>query len=306
MNRYIIGIDVGGTNVKLGLVSPNGRITSRSRLNTKSFIRHKDKLIEAIAQRTLELIDAVGLKKKQIMGVGVGLPGFIDPQEGLVRFLPNVPGWHRVPLVRILQKKLKLPVFIDNDVNLITLAEWRKGAGVGCKNLLCFTLGTGVGSGLVLNNELYRGQDYVAGEMGHIPYLDKTLERYVGNAVLQAKAAKIFKKKDIRLEEVFVLAGHGNSRAIEFWQQTGAHIGFVLAGIVNLLNPKLIIVGGGVSNNFKYLAPAIKKTVGQKVIKMAGASVKIVHAKLGDDAGILGAYFLVKDSLIERTFHSKK
>ncbi|HLF17961.1 MAG TPA: ROK family protein [Candidatus Omnitrophota bacterium] len=306
MNKYIIGIDVGGTNVKLGLVNPKGKLIARSRLNTKSYMHRKSKLIDAIAKEAVELINSKSLKKSQILGVGLGLPGFIDPQKGLVRFLPNIPGWRRVPLSSILRRKLNLPVFIDNDVNLVTLAEWKKGAGVGCKNLICLTLGTGVGSGIVIGNRFYRGEDYVAGEIGHIPYLDKTLERYVGNAVLQAKAAKIFRKKNIRLEEVFALASNGNARAIEFWQQAGAHIGFVLAGIVNLLNPKLIIVGGGVSNNFRYLAPAIKKTIRQKSIKVAGASVRIVRAKLGDDAGIFGAYFLVKDAFIDRKSYLKK
>src|SRR3989338_8047128 len=103
MNRYIIGIDVGGTNIKLGLVNSNGVIVARSRLNTKAFIRDKNKLIQAFVDEISRLILRNDLKGKQIIGIGMGLPGFIDPEKGLVRFLPNIPGWHQVPLANILQ-----------------------------------------------------------------------------------------------------------------------------------------------------------------------------------------------------------
>ena len=299
MSRYIIGVDVGGTNVKLGLVGPRGDIIARSRFDTKAFNRNKKKLIDALVAAIKQLASRRELKKSDILGVGIGMPGFIDPQKGLVLFLPNIPGWHNVPFASILRKKLGLPVFIDNDVNLITLAEWKKGAGRGFRNLVCITLGTGVGGGLILNNTLYRGENFVAGEIGHIPYQDKELELYVGNKVLHERAARIFKRPGIRTQDVFAMAQRGDQRGIKFWYEVGEHIGFVMAGVVNTLNPKRIIIGGGVSNNYKYIAPGIKATIKQKAIKAAN-NVQIVRARLGDDAGIIGASFLVKDSLLER------
>lgn len=298
MDKHIIGIDVGGTNVKLGVVSPEGKITARQHISTKKFIRNKSQLIDAIVAATRELIKTQNLSEADIEGVGMGLPGLIDPIKGVVNYLPNIPGWKNVPLRKILQDKLGLPVCIDNDVNVITLAEWKYGAGVGFKNFICITLGTGVGGGLILNGEMYRGEGYVAGEVGHMPLEDKTLEGFVGNSRLQEKAGKMFKNKNIQLEEVFELAKLGNSLALEFWQETGNYIGTTLAGVINLLNVRLVVIGGGVSNNFKFLSPAIKHTLQTKCMKVQAAMVKVVRCKLHDDAGIIGAKILLKDPTI--------
>ena len=295
MNKYIIGVDVGGTNTKFGLVNPQGKIVARSRLKTKSFNRNKKIFIRAIADTIGKLIRAHGLKREGILGIGMGWPGFIDPHKGVIRFLPNIPGWKNVALASLLQKRTKIPVFIDNDVNLITLAEWQKGAGKGAKHLICLTLGTGVGAGLILDGALYRGADFTAGEIGHIPYLDKTLELYIGNAALQARAARKFGKSRRHTEDVHALARQGNKAAQRFWDEFGEHLGFVLAGAVNLINPQRIIIGGGVSNNFDLFAASLRRTVKAKSILPAGRSLKIVRAQLDDDAGIIGAGFLVKE-----------
>lgn len=307
MNKYTVGIDVGGTNVKLGLIDARGRIVARSRLVTKSFGRNKAKLITALCGEIKELISQKKLTKKRVAGIGFGLPGLIDPKKGVVKFLPNIPGWKNVPLKSLVQKQLRIPTFLENDVNLITLGEWKYGAGKGYKNLLCMTLGTGVGGGLILNNELYRGEGYAAGEVGHMP-LNETgpacncggfgcFERYVGNKVLSKKASKIFKIKNMNPPDVTVLAKQGNARAFQFWEETGTHIGNALVGVINLLNVRLIIIGGGVSNNFSYMSPTIRKVIRRRAMKVQASMVKIVRSKFIDDAGLIGAQVLVKEGL---------
>jgi len=223
MRHYTVGVDVGGTNIKFGLVNHLGTILTRTSLETKQFHRNKQKLINALIEEINDLICSKGLKHEDILGIGFGLPGLIDSKRGIINFLPNVPGWKNVPLKSIVQRKLRIPTFIENDVNLITLGEWKFGAGKGYKNMMCMTLGTGVGAGLVLNNALYRGEDFVAGELGHMPLNEKgpkcncggwgCFECYVGNDHLLQKARKIFKKKDIQLPDVFYLANQGNARA---------------------------------------------------------------------------------------------
>ena len=205
------------------------------------------------------------------------------------------------------QKEFGFPTVIDNDVNVITLGEWKFGAGKGCSDMVCMTLGTGVGSGLILNNSLYRGPGFVAGELGHIPINEKggacncggagCLETYVGNSILQSKAAKVFKNKNIQLQDVFVLANHGNMCAIQFWKEAASHIGIALVGVVNLLNPRLIVIGGGISNSYKYLNKTILEVIKTRAMKVPAKMVRLSRAKLGDDAGIIGAQVLVKDSL---------
>jgi len=310
MKNVSIGIDVGGTNIKLGLVNASGRIIGRSHLVTKSFARNKLKLINALIDSILGLLDKNHLNKKNVLGIGLGLPGLIDPVKGVVSFLPNVPGWRNVALKNIVQKKIKIPIFLDNDVNLVTLGEWKYGAGKGYRNVVCMTLGTGIGGGLILNGTLYRGHGFVAGEIGHMPINEKgpdcacggygCFERYIGNQHLLEKGRKIFKNKNLQLEDIFDLANKGNVRAIQFWEETATHIGNGLVGIVNLLNPQLIIIGGGVSNNFKFLRRTITGIIKQRAMKVQAQMVKVVKSRLGDDAGILGGQVLVKDATIGR------
>jgi len=305
MKKHIIGIDFGGTNIKMGVVNPDGKIISREHIDTLSCVESKTKLIKSIVLHVERIIEKSSLKKKDISGIGMGLPGLINPMKGVVTFLPNVPGWKNVPLKKIMEKALNIPTFIDNDVNLITLGEWKYGAGKGYDNLVCLTLGTGVGSGLILNGSLYRGEGFVAGELGHMPLNEKgpvcncngiaCLECYVGNQRLLAQVGKLFKNKNITLKDVFELANQSNVRAIQFWEEVAGHIGNALVGVVNLLNPRVIIIGGGVANTYKYLNGTISRILNERAMSVQSKMVKISKAKIGDDAGIIGAQILIKD-----------
>ncbi len=310
MIKVTVGIDIGGTNIKVGLVNASGKIVARTVLKTENCSKNKNKLIKAIILAMEELLEEKKLHKKNVVGIGIGLPGLVNAEKGIVTTLPNIDGWRNVPLEKIMKKETGISTFIDNDVNLVTLAEWEFGAGKGRQNLICMTLGTGVGSGLVLNGALYRGEGFAAGELGHMPLNEKgpscncggeaCFERYVGNRYLMARAGKIFKNKHIQLPDVFALAEHGNVRAIQFWEEAATHIGNAFVGVVNLLNPSLIIIGGGVSNNYKYLGPTINQIIKKRAMKIQAGMVKVVRAKLGDDAGIIGAEVLVKKALAKK------
>ncbi len=302
MSIYTIGVDVGGTNIKIGLLNAAGKVIARNHFATKAFASTKLKLIDTLGLHILQIIEEAGLTKKQINGVGIGLPGPIDFKAGIVRFLPNIPGWKNVPLKKLLEVRLKLPVFIDNDVKLITLAEWQKGAGRGYRDLVCLTLGTGVGSGLVLGNKLYRGAHNAAGELGHLP-LNETgpqcncggygcLESYIGNQRLVNKATAVM-GKSVTLEEMHALAMKGNAKALKFWKETATHLGNGLTGIVNLLNPSVIVIGGGVSNNHQFLFKTAQDVIDSRAMLTHRKHVKILKAKFGNDAGIIGAQVLV-------------
>ena len=304
--QYTIGVDVGGTNIKFGLIDPAGKIALRSHLSTKRYIRNKNLLIRAIVAEIRDLIKNAGVAAREVRGIGFGLPGLIDPSRGVVNFLPNIPGWKNVPLARMIKDQLKVPVMIENDVNLITLGEWKFGAGKGIRNLVCMTLGTGVGGGLIINDQLYQGETFVAGEIGHMPLNEDgpacncggwgCFERYVGNQQLEQRAAHIFHNNRIRLEDVFLLAKQGNKRAIQFWHEVGVHIGNALVGIVNVLNPKMIIIGGGVSHNLVFMQKSIQRVIQERAMSVQAKTVKIVKARLGDDAGILGAKVLFDET----------
>ena len=306
MKKYVVGVDVGGTNIKLGVVGPSGRVIAKNSFATKPYALNRIKLIAALSSEIQASIITAGLSKKQIAGVGIGLPGLVDYEKGIVRFLPNIPGWRGVHLKSILQKRIKLPVFVDNDVKVITLAESKFGAGRGVRNLVCLTLGTGVGAALILNGQLYRGEDNAAGELGHMPLNEHgpkcncggfgCFETYVGNRPLFALASRMMRTPGMTTQKMFALAKKGNKKALLFWKTAAEHIGNGLVGIVNLLNPRLIIIGGGISNNEKFLFKTIAQTIRRRAMSLQGSAFKIKRAEFKDDAGIIGAYVLVTNA----------
>jgi len=305
VKRFIIGIDLGGTNLKCALLDTSLRIKAKSSFSTKSF-DNKQKLIRGIVDSISSFILNQGLKRSDILGVGIGVPGPVDTGKGLVHFLPNIPGWKEVPLKKILEANTRLPVFIDNDAKLMTLAEHEAGAARKYKNVLCLTLGTGVGGGLIINDSLYRGLDNAAGEAGHLPVNEHgplcgcgargCLETYVGNNNILKLARKLFGPK-ITLEKVTALADKHNSRAVKFWAQVGKKLGLALSGIVNLLNLDLIVVGGGVAGAGSVLLESVRRTILGQAMRVQATRVKVVKAKLGVDAGIIGAGYLVRERL---------
>jgi glucokinase len=302
--RLIIAIDLGGTNLKIALLDSKYKIKEKRVISTKGFFR-KESLIFTIINGIAKVIRENKLKKQEILGIGLGLPGPIDVEKGIVHFFPNIPGWKEVNLKKILEKKLKLPVFMDNDANLMALAESKVGAAKGFKNAVCLTLGTGVGGGIILEGNLYRGSSFSAGEIGHVPINENgprcnchgwaCLETYIGNKRIEKQARSAF-RRNISLEELSKLAAKNNKQAIEIWQEAGRRLGVALAGVVNLFNPDAIVIGGGVANAGKALLDPVKETILKRAMSVQARHVRVFKAKLGNDAGLIGAAILVREA----------
>jgi len=303
--KHIIGIDLGGTNLKIALLTQDFKIKTSLVLSTADF-HQKNSLIEAIASAVERVMDEARCSRSAILGIGLGLPGPIDADKGLVHFFPNIPGWKEVYLKKILEQKIKLPVFIDNDANLMALAESRLGAARGSHNAVCLTLGTGVGGGIIIDNKLYRGSTYAAGEIGHMPVNEKgpdcncsgfaCLEAYIGNKRLLQQAKAAF-RREISLEELSGLAVKKNKKAVLIWERMGERLGLVLSGIVNLLNPDCIVIGGGVAGAGRILFDQVKETILSRAMVVQAKHVRVLKAKLGSHAGMIGAAILVSESL---------
>jgi glucokinase len=303
--NFIIGIDLGGTNLKVALLDLRWRIKYKAIFKTQSF-SPKERLISAITHAVEQTIQKHHISNRNILGIGLGLPGPIDPQKGLVHFLPNIPGWNEVYLKTILEKRLKLPVFIDNDAKIMCLAEYKIGAARGFKNALCVTLGTGVGGGLILQGQLYRGEKNAAGEIGHLPINEKgrrcncggigCLEAYVGNNRIKQEAKKIF-KRNITLEELSILAKQNNKRAVKLWRSVASRLGVAFAGMANVLNLDAIVIGGGVANAGEFLFTSVRKAIKERAMCVQAEHIKVLKARLGSDAGLIGAAVLVKEGL---------
>ncbi len=303
--KFIVAIDLGGTNLKIALVDLNYRIIYKKLLSTQEF-SNKESLIYELASSVHKIIDSAGLERKHILGVGLGLPGPIDVKKGLVHFFPNIRGWNNVALKRILEKRLKIPVYIDNDAKLMTLAEHKLGSARGFDYAVCLTLGTGVGAGIILGGRLYRGANNATAEIGHVPINEEgpicncagraCLEAYIGNKRILSDAKKHF-KRDISLEELSILAKKKNRTALGIWNQVGERLGLALSGVVNILNPDCIVIGGGIANAGKVLLESVRKTILKRAMSVQAGHVKIFKAKLGSDAGLIGAAILTKEGI---------
>ena len=167
MKKYRIGVDVGGTNVKIALVDKEGSIVYSNTTPTRAEMGY-EYTISNIKQAIVDLMKETKTDKTTIEGIGFGFPGQIDCDAGIVRVSPNIPGWINVPVAKIIEKEFGIPAKVDNDVRCAALGELAFGAGKGCQNLICITVGTGIGSGLIINGKLVRGADNAAGEIGHI------------------------------------------------------------------------------------------------------------------------------------------
>ena len=303
--KYFLGIDVGGTFTKAALVNENGRLLVKQQISSKNF---SDKAFFAHQIRSIfsSLVKIQKIRSSDVKAIGIGLPGPVDSKRGVVLSLTNIKKWDNFALVSYLKDFFSMPLFIENDANCMTLAESRLGAARGASFALCLTLGTGVGAGLILNNEIYRGPYFLGGEIGHIPMALEgprcecggvaCLERYVGNQALVWKLKTVFRRR-ISLEEASVLAKNGDTRAIKVWRQAGEYIGLAVSSVVNTLNPEVIVIGGGVSLAGDVLWRSIRSTVKKHTMRFLKKRIKIKKAVCGNDAGVLGAALLAKEKV---------
>lgn len=311
--KKAIGIDIGGTYIKAGLTDENGNVLKKQQFPTMAERGHRDvvlKQIETAIEFALE-----GLDEKPA-GIGIGTPGVVD-SDGVVFEAPNIPGWHNLPLKKIFSEKYNLPVVVENDVNSITWGEFLYGAGKGYNTMICITLGTGVGGGIVKDGKLLRGSKYSALEIGHIPIDYRgpkckcgnygCIERFVGRDYIVERAIKAIKegKKTLiyemvggKLEEITpkIISDaykKGDKVATDIWIDVGICLGALFSGLVNLLNPEIIVIGGGISQNVEIMFETIEKTIKERSMRILAENVKVVQSTLGTDAGIMSAGALV-------------
>ena len=312
--KHSIGIDLGGTDIKAGLVSATGEISCQVVRPT-----HVDAGPKAVASRIAEATGAVLAKAEKqhisdIIGIGLGAPGLIIAETGVVHFSPNFPGWTDIPLVDDVKKALgsqDFPVFMDNDVNAMTLGELRHGAGVGYQSLVALTLGTGVGGGVVIDGQVYHGSRNTAGELGHTIVEPNgrycgcgnqgCLEAYAGaKNIVERTQEKIAAGRNTYLvsdasltpKRIAEAAQAGDSLAVEIFAETGTYIGIALTSIAHILNPEVAIIGGGIAEaGERLLFEPIRTELTKRAMDIPGM-MKVVPAALGNRAGIVGAAML--------------
>lgn len=316
MAKNRIGIDVGGTNVKIALVDSDGKIGYSNTIPTRAEMGY-EYTINNMKQAIRDLMTETKLSAKDIEGIGFGLPGQVDFKSGIVRLITNIPGWVEIPLAKMIEDEFHIPTRIDNDVRCAALGELNFGAGKGCENLICITVGTGIGSGLIINGKLVRGASNAAGEIGHIKLQmhdgpicgcgdTGCLEAFASGPSIVAMAEEyILGGKSTKYREManggaitpFIVAEAakaGDPVARRIFTRMGEYIGIGMASVVNLLNPERIIVGGGVADAGDILLTPLKETIKKRAMKIAGETVEVVPAQLGNTAGVIGASLLIE------------
>ncbi len=315
MKQAAIGVDIGGTNVKMGLVDVRGRIVSQTTFLTEAGAG-RPQLMRRLVAGIRTLSQEARLRGIRVLGAGIGAPGAIDVEKGRVYFFPNLPGWKNVPLKTDLTRALRLPVFLDNDANAMALGEFLFGAGRGCRDMIALTLGTGIGGGIVLGGKLFHGHAFSAAEVGHIVISEDgpvcgcgnrgCVETFIGNGYFVRELQKKMKQGRRSVLSKWTASGKeltpllaaqaaraGDALAKEAWNTAGERLATALAGLINVLNPERIILGGGVAQNGPILFKPLVRALHKKAFPIAACSVKVLPAALGVDAGLIGAASLV-------------
>lgn len=314
--KYAIGVDLGGSKIAVALVSPDGNIRQYSKAPTH-IEKGKDDTIARMKVHIRQVIEQSGVKMNQISGIGVGAPGPLSPQEGVIYSAPNLPGWKDVPLAQILEEEFHLPVILENDGNVAAWGEKMFGIARGINDMVCLTLGTGIGGGLILGGKIYHGKNFFAGEIGHM-VVNKDgprcncggygcLESYSSATGIRNRiAARIEKTREtipdftsisnldqIGLAEIFEQARQGDPLFSEIVSDAIEYLGIGITSLVNLLNPEMVVLVGGITNEGDKLLRPVKDIVSHRAMKSNLMDLKIVIGQLGSDAGVTGSAALL-------------
>jgi glucokinase len=308
---HYIGLDLGGTNIKSGVVDDRGQIVAKLSRPTRPETG-PDGVLASMVDAAREAADAAKIPLAQIAGVGIGCPGPLDFQKGLVKAAPNLPGWDHVPVRDHIARALGRPAVLENDANAAAFGEFWVGAGRDVQDMVMLTLGTGVGSGLVVEGKIIHGADGLGGEAGHLIVQPNgrrcgcgqrgCLEQYasassVPRRALDAMAAgrrTILKPTradgaEIDAQDVFAAAQQGDELALGIVEETAFYLGIGCVNLCRLLDPQMIVFAGGMIHAGEFLFDRVRRVFGEHSWTITDNHVQIVPAKLGSDAGLIGA-----------------
>lgn len=316
--RKAIGVDLGGTKINVLLVNEKGKIISRDKQPTESE-KGRDYVIRKIKNMINKVLVEANIKISDMEGIGVGFPGIMDREKKTTLYAPNLgEEWKReVPLGEELENYFKVPVFLENDVNLVAWAEWLVGAGRGTKTMISIAIGTGIGSGIVLNGKLWIGAHGMAGEFGHTTVIPdgpicgcgnkgcieaiasgSGIERYAKSIIPNNKDSLIWNLVNgdvdkVTVRVIYQAAEKGDKLAIDIFNRAGYYLGIALANYVHVIDPEKIVVGGGVANVRDYIGKPMRDEFYKRVLPSLRDKISFAWAELGEDAGGIGAALFV-------------
>lgn len=305
------GIDLGGTKILVLVADERGNVLADARLPTeaKSGV---DGVIGRMVEATRDAAAEARLEMPSFRAVGVSAPGPIDAAEGVITDPPNLPGWHNVPLARILRERLGRPVVLENDANCQGVAEHQFGAGRGYRHMIFLTVSTGIGGGIIIDNRLYTGASGAAGELGHIAVATDgptcgaghvgCLEAFASGAAVARQAQELIDagqlprtariaehNPPLDVEDVYRASQEGEAEAGAIIERAGRYLGIGLASLMNAFNPEAIVLGGGMMNMGEAITQPALEMARQRAFPQAFADAQVVEGSLGERAAALGA-----------------
>jgi glucokinase len=303
--NLIFAADLGGTHLRAALVDQDGTIHFRAKQNTPQGTNPND-IVQAIVKAVRECESQA---TDGIRALSLVVPGTVDVEKGMVVKAPNLPCLDGFPLSATLTSELGLPAILENDANAAAVGEMWQGAARGCRTIICVTLGTGVGGGIILDGKLWRGVDGAAAEIGHMcvdPFggvactcgsrgclevfaSATAIVRMTREASPRFPDSVLHASSELNAEMIFDAGLKGDELALEIFRRMGVYLGIGLANLINILNPEMIVIAGGVVNGWDLFEKHMLQQVEERAFPLLAARVKIVRAECGDDAGLLGA-----------------
>ncbi|HXA41927.1 MAG TPA: ROK family protein [Candidatus Solibacter sp.] len=305
--RHVVGIDVGGTNLRVSLAREDGEIIDRRHRDTEPEGLAADG-IKALGEMIEELAAANDLRLSGIGSCGVGVPGPTDPDKGILYDPPHLPGWHNVEVARLLEEATGIPTHLENDAQLAAYGEFHRGAGRGSRHLVFVTISTGIGGGIVIDGRLYSGASGSAGEIGHVMvdpdgpvcscgrrgHLEglasgTSMARIARERIAAGENSSLASLDTFTAQEIGEAAGAGDALAISVLTNAGRLLGLTFGGLLNILDPEVLILGGGVVQIGAVLLDPLYAAIKEQAFEANYSHARITTAGLGQDAGLVGA-----------------
>ena len=314
------GIDIGGTSVKFGLTDKSGKVLFRDQRPTQSEKGAKP-LMHMVTNIAERLLLSAAEEDYEVRWLGVGTPGAVDFRTGrVIGPSPNIPGWQGMEIGETLRDRLNMPVWVDNDVHAMALAEMRFGAAHGARSVICVTVGTGIGGAVIIDGKVWHGATCAAGELGHMGIkvdaeeihsgVPGSIETYCASRAITDRVKQRLKggltpafeevlngdTENLTIRKLFAALKKGDKVAREVLDETAHYLGYGLAGVVNLLNPEVVVLGGGVVDGGGGFLEGVAAVIRKIAFDSAVERLRIVKASLGNDAGFIGAGLLGEEA----------
>ncbi|MDR3210324.1 MAG: ROK family protein [Planctomycetota bacterium] len=307
MSKHLIGVDLGGTNLRAAVIDRQHRVLTKFECPTLA-IEGSQAVINRLIGGIEEAMRQAGLKQADIAAIGMGIPGPLNQKAGIVYSTPNMPGWENIPLAALVRERTHITAFIENDANCAGWGEFVTGAGVGVRHMMMVTLGTGIGGAIIIDGKLHTGRDGTAGELGHICIIDGgrpcgcggrgCVEAYASATAVTARFKELLdqgwrsplavKRDFLTTQDIFSAASGGDPVALHIVEETGHFLGVMASSIAEFLNPDRCIVAGGMIQAGAILFDAMRQACLNRNVHPS-RTMEIVPAALGGNAGLVGA-----------------